>query len=171
VFGDCPFPHDVEAGYSLPPNTLQQLRDLAEAGVEIGAHARNHLHLGGGLPGNTLVDEIVGAKHDLESVLHREIRYFAFPFGQRADLSTEAFQIAYSAGFQGVCSAYGDYNFPGDDWFHLRRIHADPELIRMKNWLTIDPRKLRGDKPFEAGEYRTEVELAVENPPLILSIR
>ena len=49
---------------------------------------------------------------------------------------------ALEAGFDGVCSAYGGYNFPGDDPFHLRRIHGDPETIRLKNWLTLDPRKL-----------------------------
>jgi hypothetical protein len=53
----------------------------------------------------------------------------------------EAFQVARSAGYQAVCSAYGGYNFPGDDSFHLRRIHADNEMIRLRNWLTLDPRK------------------------------
>ncbi|MEO8272011.1 MAG: hypothetical protein ABI557_20040, partial [Aureliella sp.] len=27
--------------------------------------------------------------------------------------------------------------------FHLRRIHADPKLEKLKNWLTYDSRKLR----------------------------
>jgi peptidoglycan/xylan/chitin deacetylase (PgdA/CDA1 family) len=171
VFGNRPFPHDVETGYPLAPNTVTQLREMAREGVEIGAHARNHIHLGGGLSSDTLVDEIAGSKRDLESALEREIRYFAFPFGQIADLSPEAFQIAYSAGFRGVSSAHGGYNFPGDDWFHLRRIHADPELIRLKNWLTVDPRKLREDRRFDAGNYRVELEIGVEEPPVILSIR
>ena len=52
------------------------------------------------------------------------------------------FQLAREAGFAGVCSAYGGYNVPGDDPFHLQRIHADPDIIRLKNWLTVDPRKL-----------------------------
>jgi len=26
--------------------------------------------------------------------------------------------------------------------FHLRRIHADPKLEKLKNWLTYDSRKL-----------------------------
>ena len=43
-----------------------------------------------------------------------------------------AFRVAYEAGYDGVCSAYGGYNFPGDDPFHLRRIHADPEFIRLQ---------------------------------------
>ena len=46
----------------------------------------------------------------------------------------------YDAGYDGVCSAYGGYNFPGDDAFHLQRYHADPSLLRLKNWLTVDRR-------------------------------
>ena len=41
-----PFPHDVEAGQPLAVNTLAQLRELAAAGVEIGAHTRSHANLG-----------------------------------------------------------------------------------------------------------------------------
>src|SRR5262245_38416492 len=37
-----PFPHDVEAGRPLAVNTLTELRELAAAGVEIGAHTRSH---------------------------------------------------------------------------------------------------------------------------------
>jgi peptidoglycan/xylan/chitin deacetylase (PgdA/CDA1 family) len=150
-----PFAHDVEAGQPLPPNTLPQLRELAAAGVDIGAHTRGHVHLGPPMSPDQLVDEIAGSKRELEAALEREVPYFAFPFGQLTDLSTAAFQIAYEAGYLGVCSAYGGYNWPGDDSFHLRRIHADPELVRLKNWLMIDPRKVRYPIEFNAGEYRS----------------
>jgi peptidoglycan/xylan/chitin deacetylase (PgdA/CDA1 family) len=150
-----PFAHDVELGRPLPPNTLSQLRELgAVSGVEIGAHSRGHVHLGRPMCREQLVDEIVGAKRELEAALVREVPYFAFPFGQLSDLSTTAFQVAYEAGYLGVCSAYGGYNWPGDDSFHLRRIHADPELVRLKNWLMVDPRKLIHPVQFDAGDYR-----------------
>ena len=41
-----------------------------------------------------------------------------------------------------VCSAYGGYNYPGDDPFHVHRIPAVCEMLRLKNWLTADPRKI-----------------------------
>jgi peptidoglycan/xylan/chitin deacetylase (PgdA/CDA1 family) len=154
VLGRKPFSHDVAAGRPLEPNTPQQLRDLAAAGVEIGAHTRSHADLGGPLSREKLVDEIVTCKHELEAAIQREVRYFAFPFGQIENLSAEAFQIAYRAGYHGVSSAYGGYNFPGDDAFHLRRFHADPQFIRFVNWLTVDPRKLRKTPQFDPGDYR-----------------
>jgi len=162
VFGNRPFPHDVAAGMPLVPNSVSHLRELAAAGIEIGAHNRNHVHLGA-LSHDQLVDEIVGSKHDLEQALEREVRYFAVPYGQRADLRTAAFQIAYHAGYHGLCSAYGGYNTPGDDPFHLRRIHADCETARLKNWLTVDPRKLRHPLEFDPGDFRHDVA-----PPVYL---
>src|SRR5206468_851008 len=81
---------------------------------------------------------------------------FAFPYGQHENLSAEAIRIAFEARYAGVCSAYGGYNFPGDDSFHLRRFHADCEFIRFKNWLTVDPRKLRMQCDFDPGDYRVK---------------
>ena len=49
VLGGEPFPHDVQAGRPLASNTLAQLRELAAAGVEIGAHTRSHADFGANL--------------------------------------------------------------------------------------------------------------------------
>ena len=154
VFGGRPFPHDDAAGRPLPPNTLDELRQMAAAGIEIGGHTRSHCDLGKKLPFDQLTDEIAGCKHELEQALDCDVRYFAFPYGMPANMSTEAFHIAEEAGYHGVCSAYGSYNLPGDDPFHLRRFHADPEMTRFKNWLTLDPRKLRVQHNFVPGDYR-----------------
>jgi peptidoglycan/xylan/chitin deacetylase (PgdA/CDA1 family) len=151
-----PFPHDVNADQPLAPNTPQDLCKLASAGVEIGAHTRSHIDLGGKLKKGKLVEEIARCKRDLEQAIDHPVRYFAFPYGKHANLSAAAFRVAFEAGYAGVCSAYGGYNFPGDDPFHLRRIHADPEMIRFKNWLTVDPRKVRLQQDFDPGNYRPE---------------
>lgn len=145
-----PFPHDVADGRPLAPNTRDQLREILAAGGEIGGHTRTHAD-SGELPRDELTDEIAGCKQDLEDALRRDVRYFAFPYGLHRNLTTEAFQVALAAGYAGACSAYGGYNWPGDEAFHLRRIHADPELVRLKNWLTVDPRKVRRQRDFVVG--------------------
>jgi peptidoglycan/xylan/chitin deacetylase (PgdA/CDA1 family) len=149
VLREEPFPHDVAAGYPLAPNTPSDIQELEAAGVEIGGHTRGHVDLGGTLSMQQLNDEIAGCKHELEDVINRSVRYFAFPYGLHANLSVTAFHVARQAGFEGVCSAYGGYNFPGDEPFHLRRIHADPEMPRFKNWMMVDPRKLRMQRDFD----------------------
>jgi len=149
-----PFAHDVDAGNPLNPNTIEQIRDMASAGVEIGAHSRTHTDLGQLEDEQMLFDEIVGSKRDLEELLNQPIRYFAFPFGMPENMSTAAFRIAFQAGLWGACSAYGGYNLPGDDPFHLQRIHGDPQWARFRNWLTVDPRKLNQRRQFDPGDYR-----------------
>jgi peptidoglycan/xylan/chitin deacetylase (PgdA/CDA1 family) len=143
VLEQKPFLHDVARGQPLQPNSRDEIMALATQGVEIGAHTRNHVDLGESSDPSLLHEEIVGSKEDLESLTGGRVRYFAFPYGQHRHLTPAAFDVARAAGFDGVCSAYGGYNWPGDDPFHIQRIHADPEIIRLKNWMTIDPRKDR----------------------------
>lgn len=142
VLEGVPFSHDVACKHAAPPNTLAQLREMAAAGIEIGAHTRVHANLGAVCDADRLHDEIVVARDDLAAALGRPVRYFAFPYGLHANLSSRAFEIAREAGYAGVCSAYGGYNFPGDDAFHLQRIHGGDDMIRLKNWTTVDRRKL-----------------------------
>ncbi len=142
VLEGVPFPHDVAAGSPLPPNSPEQLRAMAAAGIEIGAHTYTHADLGKLTDPDILQREIVTAGEMLADAIARPVRYFAFPFGKHRNLTPTAFRVAREAGYEAVCSAYGGYNFPGDDPFHLLRIAADPWTIRLKNWTTIDPRKL-----------------------------
>ena len=109
-----------------------------------------------------LFEEIVGSKRELEEMIGHAVNYFAFPFGLPENMSEAAFRVAYQAGYWGVCSAYGGYNLPGDDAFHLQRIHGDPEWVRLRNWMTVDRRKLgrasrrRTDQQFFAGVAQRE---------------
>jgi len=146
-----PFPHDAACGEPLAPNTIEQLRSLSASGIEIGAHTRTHPDLGVIDDEDILLDEVVTATRELSLIVDQEVRYFAFPYGLPKNLNQRVFEMARAHGIEGVCSAYGGYNFPGDEGFHLQRIHGDPELMRLKNWLTIDPRKRRVKTKFGLG--------------------
>ncbi len=136
-----PFPHDVERGVPLPANCADTLRAMAGAGVEIGGHTRNHPSLGHITDPEQLFDEVITATREMEEVIGKKIRYFAFPFGQLENLNSEVFRLVKEHGFKGICSAYGGWNEIGDDGFHMQRIHGDPQMAFLKNWLTVDPRK------------------------------
>ena len=146
-----PFLHDVAMGNRFPPNTLGQLRELAAAGIEIGGHTRTHADLGAVRDLDTLHDEVVVAGGDLSQAIGQAVRYFAFPFGLHENLHPEAFRMAREAGYRGVCSAYGGYNHPGDDPFHIQRVGGEGPLIRLKNWLTVDPFKARAVERYDVG--------------------
>lgn len=134
------FQHDVDRGQPLAPNSIDSLRALVNAGVEIGSHTRTHRNLGTCFDKNIIYDEVIAATLELESMLDFSIRYFAFPFGQHTDLNPVVFELLQEYGFSGVCSAYGGVNAIDGDGFHLQRIHGDPNLGRIKNWLSLDPR-------------------------------
>ena len=151
VAGDLPFPHDVETGEILKPNTLDEIRALARAGVDIGSHGRSHIDLGRVHDRQLLVNEIAGSKLELESAIGKEVHHFAFPYGLHENLTQTGFAVAREAGYRAAVSAYGGYNFPGEDSFHLQRIHGDPQMVRFKNWLTMDPRKQTIVERFDAG--------------------
>jgi peptidoglycan/xylan/chitin deacetylase (PgdA/CDA1 family) len=157
VLSGTPFGHDVDNGWPLAPNTPDQIQELARAGVEIGAHTRHHVDLGRVNDPQLLFDELVVGQQELEDLCSVPVRYFAFPFGQHANLSTAAFRLAREH-YDGVCSAYGGVNFPGDDPFHIQRVPVGADLVRLQNWATLDPRKLRMARRYQP-ERRAE-ELA-----------
>ena len=155
VLSGRPFEHDVARGWQFPPNTAEQLRAMAGAGIEIGAHTETHADLAGLTDRRRLHQEVVVAGQELRAAIGRPVRYFAFPFGQYMNLSSDVFQLAREAGYEAVCSAYGGYNFPGGDPFHIQRIHIDGDMIRLKSHASVDPRKL-GVPPFA---YETDTPL------------
>ncbi|HXE45890.1 MAG TPA: polysaccharide deacetylase family protein [Conexibacter sp.] len=66
-----------EAGFVDPA----QIRQLDAAGMDVGAHTRDHVDLPG-LPAATLQSEIAGSRADLERVLRHPIAAFAYPAGR-----------------------------------------------------------------------------------------
>ncbi len=149
VQNDRPFPHDLIAGQALSPNSVDEIKALADAGVEIGVHTQTHADLGRIAQTDKLQQEILGARDELEDWTGRPIRYFAFPYGLPANLNPQAVQMLHDAGFTGFCSSYGGYNVPGGDAFHLQRFHADSDLLRVRNWFTLDPRWLWSPLRYE----------------------
>ena len=144
-----PFAHDLKAGQPLAPNSIDEIKAMADAGVEIGVHTRTHADLGQVSRSEDLDDEILGARDEIERWTGRKPRYFAFPYGLPRNLNPQAIQLLHDAGFDGFCSAYGGYNVPHQDAFHVQRFHADPDVARVRNWLTLDPRWLLRRRPFE----------------------
>lgn len=137
------FPHDKAAECPLDPNTIDELRKFASCGIEIGAHTKTHCDMGLVTDPAIARDEILGSVDQLERWLGREVHYFAFPFGLPHNTSQLAVDIINDSKLKGFCTAYGAWNWPKSCGKHLRRIHADPGLERLKNWLTFDSRKLQ----------------------------
>jgi len=143
-----PFPHDIARGYRLLPNTVSQLRTMVELGIDIGAHTRTHADMGKLRDPARIQEEVAGCGDELEQILGQRVAHFAFPYGLPRNMSAAAFRAAREHGYDSVSSAYGDYNYPGDNAFHIRRIHPD-NLAVLRNWATLDPRKLHRPVPCD----------------------
>ena len=98
--------------------TKEQLRELAESGMEIGSHTRTHPDLTT-LSESELEKEISGSRKELEDHLGQEVLSFAYPYGR---ISTEAVNAVRQAGYFFACSARPGWYGSEKDPLRLRRV-------------------------------------------------
>ncbi len=144
-----PFRHDSDRGVPLRPNTVDEIRNMAKMGIDIGAHSHTHVNFGQHLSDDELRREIPDVRKRLQDWTGQPIDYFAFPFGLKRNISQEAIDKVFESGFKCFVSAAGGMNYPGQCANHLQRFHGDPGMASFKNWLTYDPRKFRAKNPIE----------------------
>jgi peptidoglycan/xylan/chitin deacetylase (PgdA/CDA1 family) len=143
-----PFPHDITAGHPLRPNSIAEIQRMADAGITIGAHSHTHINFGKPLSDSQLKTEIADVRKKLQDWSQQSVRYFAFPYGLKKNCSQRAIDCIFEAGYECFVSAAGGMNWPGHDANHLERIHGDPGMATLTNWLTLDPRKLKLQCPI-----------------------
>lgn len=104
------FSHDQTRGqHNFTALGWEQVAYLSRNGAEIGSHTCTHFDCGSS-DGETLGQEIVGAKTDLQQRLGQRVRFFGFPFGQPENISAAAMQLAQS-NYEYVLSSFGGENF------------------------------------------------------------
>jgi peptidoglycan/xylan/chitin deacetylase (PgdA/CDA1 family) len=117
--------------------TEEELRQLAEAGVEIGAHTVTHPDLTT-LPYDDARSELAESGEQLRRVAGVEVRVVAYPFGA-ATAETRA--ACRDAGFAAACRTLGAGSW--DDLFELPR---QP----MENRATLIGLRLKRDGRYES---------------------
>jgi peptidoglycan/xylan/chitin deacetylase (PgdA/CDA1 family) len=79
--------------------TVDELREVARAGIDIQSHSRTHADLPR-LDSRSLDRELGGSRADLSDLLGRDIAYLAYPFGHYDDrVRSAARQAGYRAAF------------------------------------------------------------------------
>jgi O-antigen biosynthesis protein len=111
-----------------------EIRDLANAGVEIGAHSINHLQLDL-LPRDEAIAEIEGSKRAIEDNLKRCVQSFAYPHGYSSPATRG---IAKRAGFSSACRVGNGVGAPDEDLYALSRVVVDARAsyAEIRNWVT-----------------------------------
>ncbi len=113
------------------PLSWQQVRGMAQNGVDFGAHTRSHPIVSRLGDAGQLDYEIRGSKIRIEQELQREVAHFCYPNGQIQDISPEAICAVRSAGFRTAVTAQAGLNYAGQDPFQLKRLGAEPDLPRL----------------------------------------
>ena len=103
-----------------------QLREMAAAGMEIGAHTRTHVRLTE-LDQSAMDEEVRGSRQDLEEMLRQPVTSFAYPYGRFNDDSIEAVR---RAGFRVACTTRTGWLGSEPDPLRVRRVavFADDDL-------------------------------------------
>ncbi len=103
-----------------PMVTWEEVREMAAAGVEIGAHTLTHPRLTE-LDRETLTHEVEGAREVIESHLGRPVEGFAYPYGL---LDEGVVTAVGAAGYRVACTTRPGFNRPQIDPLRLRRIEV-----------------------------------------------
>jgi len=95
----------------------------AEPLLEIGGHTTTHTRLSL-LDESAVLNELGRNKRQLESIVEREVRHFAYPFGDPASCGERDFRLARAAGFKTAVTTRIGNLFPE----HLEHRFALPRL-------------------------------------------
>ena len=112
------------SGHRLPTDLMMtdaQVRELRDAGMEIGAHTRTHPILARCAPEDAAA-EIAAGRDDLSAILGEPPRFFAYPNGKPgADYDSSHVAMARRMGFDAALSTVWGAARAGDDLYQLPR--------------------------------------------------
>ncbi|MBW1793714.1 MAG: polysaccharide deacetylase family protein [Deltaproteobacteria bacterium] len=96
----------------------QQIRQMAEAGMEIASHTRTHPRLPE-LDALRMWEEVSSSKKELEELLGRPVVSFAYPYGS---FNEDCVVIVKKAGYQVACTARPGWFGSEKDLLRIRRV-------------------------------------------------
>lgn len=112
--------------------SADELRRLADAGIEIGSHGATHLDLSPSRDEAMLGTEIEGSKATLEEALGRPVETFCYPYGRTSEAARRTVR---RAGYLAAVSIHDHAGaVPGDPWAVPRMI-VRPGEGRLELWL------------------------------------
>jgi peptidoglycan/xylan/chitin deacetylase (PgdA/CDA1 family) len=103
------------------PLNWDEVRIMAQQGIEFGAHTLSHPILSRLADDHALRSEIAGSKQRIEEELQRPVVHFCYPNGKADDFDGRVIEATRQTGFETAVSTEPGLNLPGDDLFSLKR--------------------------------------------------
>lgn len=130
-----------------------ELAEVAEAGIEIGAHTRSHPYLRR-LSNLDAARDIFDGKHLIEDQLGRAVETFAYPYGDRSSAIEKMVADHFRAGFStrlsfataasplAALDRIDVYRLRGERFFHaLESGWLDAYLRALRGWIALRERR------------------------------
>jgi peptidoglycan/xylan/chitin deacetylase (PgdA/CDA1 family) len=115
-------------GVRKPLMSGAQLKQWADAGMEVGSHTGTHPRLDG-LDPESVHEEVAGSRTALGRLLGREVKHFCYPFGRFVPAVADYVRMA---GYQSAVSTQRGIACASDDRYSLPRVsvHGDSSFIK-----------------------------------------
>ena len=113
--------------------TLDQLKEMNAAGIEIISHSRSHPHLTE-LNSSQLMDELAGSKAELLAMGFSPVNIFVYPYGEYNDIVKQAVK---DTGYIGARVADEGFNDRSTDSYLLNDMHLERDVTvdQVKGWI------------------------------------
>ena len=109
---------------SVPLMSWRQIKELAEAGMEIGSHTLTHTSLPS-CTDEVLSREIIESRKVIEDAIGKKVFSFCYPFGE---VDGRAARAVREAGYRAACTTKrGNRHRPGD-LFELKRVPVPSDI-------------------------------------------
>lgn len=125
--------------------TWNDVRNLADAGIEIGSHGMHHIIMTQ-LEPRRAEKELSQSKQTIENQLQKEVQHFAFPNGGQGDFNQTLRKFSQKIGYQSISSCLTGLNRPGrDDRYNISRVGLTGSLplslMRIERMFRKDTRR------------------------------
>ena len=140
-------------GPTDPMLSFDQLPELIEQGVELGAHSHSHPQMDT-LRSRQLQDELVRPKAILEDVLDRPVTSFAYPHGYNGPRVRRATR---QAGYDSAAAVRNVLHLPDEDRYAVSRltVTAHTRADDVSAWLAgVEGRPPRGGESWKTRGWR-----------------
>jgi peptidoglycan/xylan/chitin deacetylase (PgdA/CDA1 family) len=130
------------ATWNAEPQRLlsrSEVLELDAAGIFIGSHSRSHARLSS-LGNDAIKDEVRGSRQELEDLLGRQVRFFAYPHHDRDErVVTEVENAGYAGAAGGRDGSHERYNLHRIDAGRMSTRQLALHVSGMHRWARRQP--------------------------------